>query len=96
MIVTGKHIAPRVAMQARLTALQAEAAVDAIGKAILHQLQNGHPVALEDFGLFDIAKREDGSKGIRFRQGKKVREYLNALEAGASCTKPPPFKGVGG
>lgn len=78
MIVTGKHIAPRVAMQAQLTALQAEAAVDAIGKAILHQLQNGHPVAIEGFGLFDIADREDGSKGIRFRQGKEVRQAINS------------------
>ncbi|WP_420555209.1 HU family DNA-binding protein [Neptuniibacter marinus] len=77
MIVTGKHIAPRVAMQARLTAPQAEDAIDAIGTAILHQLKNGHPVAIEGFGLFDIAEREDGSKGVRFRQGKSVRETLN-------------------
>ena len=76
-VLDAKHLASHVARQARLTNGQAEDAINAIGTVIIKQLQNGHAVALDGFGLFEVAEREDGVRALRVRQAKRVRETLN-------------------
>lgn len=78
-IVTAKQMVRHVAFCARLSPSQAEEAINAIGSVILQQLEKGHAVAIEGFGLFEVAERDDGSKGVRFRQAKKVKEVLSHL-----------------
>ncbi|WP_299197932.1 HU family DNA-binding protein [uncultured Amphritea sp.] len=76
-IVTAEQMASHVAFCARLSPVQAKSAIEAIGSVILQQLAQGHAVAIEGFGLFEVATREDGSKGVKFRQAKKMREAIN-------------------
>lgn len=76
-VVSTNQLVKHVAFAARLSPVQAEAAINAIGAAIRTQLVQGHAVALDGFGLFEVAKREDGSNGVKFRQAKKVKEAIN-------------------
>ena len=76
-VMDQKQFATRLALQARLTQGQAEDVVNALGVVIVRELQRGHAVALDGFGFFDKAEREDGSQALRFRQANKVKEALN-------------------
>lgn len=76
-VVSSNQLIKHVAFNAQLSPVQAEAAINAIGAAIRTQLVQGHAVALDGFGLFEVAVREDGSNGVKFRQAKKVKEAIN-------------------
>ncbi len=67
----------RVAFAARLTQGQARDAINAIGAAIVREVQEGHAVEIANFGLFDRGTRpSDGTPALRFRQHKLVRQAL--------------------
>ncbi|WP_027853368.1 HU family DNA-binding protein [Marinobacterium litorale] len=75
---SANQLAPAVAFQARLTQLQAEQAIQAIGNAVLKEIKQGHAVEFENFGLFDLGTRpSDGTPALRFRQHRTVREALS-------------------
>ncbi|SEQ24135.1 nucleoid DNA-binding protein [Amphritea atlantica] len=76
-IVTAEQMASHVAFCARLSPVQAKSAIEAVGSVILQHLAQGHTVAIDGFGLFEVALKDDGTKGVRFRQAKKMREAIN-------------------
>lgn len=76
-IKPANQLAYQVAFLARLTPLQAEQALAAIGAAVLKEIKQGHAVEFQDFGLFDLSERpSDGTPALRFRQHQNVREAL--------------------
>lgn len=76
-IVTADQLASHVAFCARLSPVQAKSAIEAMGNVIVQHLTQGHTVVIDGLGLFEIAPREDGTQGVRFRQAKKIREAIN-------------------
>lgn len=76
-ILTSTQLASRVAVNAQLTQLQAEAAVKAIGPALAQFLSHGHAVDVEGLGLVKVKQREDGTNAVYVQQTRKVREVLN-------------------
>ncbi|MGH1460973.1 MAG: HU family DNA-binding protein [Neptuniibacter sp.] len=76
-IISSTYLASRVAMNARLTQSQAEAAIKALGPAIVQTLNSDHAIEFKGFGLFKVEKRQDGSNGVHFIQAKTVREAVN-------------------
>lgn len=77
-VMSSNHLAARVAMNARLTQQQAEAAIKALGPAMTQMLSNGHAIEFRGFGLFRVERRQDGSNGVHFIQTKQVREVINS------------------
>jgi nucleoid DNA-binding protein len=75
-IIDAQQLAPHLARQARLTDAQARDAITAFGHVIVRQVQAGHAVAIEGFGIFDKGQRSDNTPALRFRQAKKVQEQL--------------------
>lgn len=76
-MTTTEQLAQKMVFDARLTEQQALAAINALGSAILVELQQGKAVELRGFGLFEQGTRSDGTHAVRFRQHNAVKEVLN-------------------
>jgi len=77
-IVTIQDLAKTVAFAARLTELQAQHAILAVGNAVVAEVAQNRAVQIEGFGMFDKGFRSNGEPAIRFRQHNNAREALRS------------------
>lgn len=76
-MITTDQLAQKMAFAAQLTEQQAHAAMQAMGSTVLIEIEKGHAVELQGFGLFELGTRGDGIRAVRFRQHNNVKEALN-------------------
>lgn len=77
-LVTTQDLVKTVAFAARLTELQAQHAIMAIGNAVVAEVAQNRAVQIEGFGMFDKGFRSNGEPAIRFRQHNNAREALKS------------------
>jgi DNA-binding protein HU-beta len=75
--LTKKTLVAKVAMDAGLSKVHAEATVDSLLDGLARALKKNGSVTLAGFGTFKTEKRKTGRNAVNFKPGKALQDAID-------------------